>query len=129
MATRLTNGKKLLSCITLLIPLTGCLGETPTAKLDDATKNTTPELKPAPKLTAYRMQVGDVVDVKLMLNPELNDQVVVRPDGMISTTVSGDIPAYGRTVRAVQTDLEHAYSQHLNNPRVSLIVRSFAPTL
>ena len=38
-------------------------------------------------LPPYRVQVGDLLDVKLFLNPELNEEVVVRPDGMISTTL------------------------------------------
>ena len=35
---------------------------------------------------------------RLMLNPELNEEVTVRPDGHISTTVVHDELAYGRTV-------------------------------
>lgn len=117
-----------LPLLALLVCLSGCLGETPRRDLAEATKNMTPDLPPAPKLAPYRMQVGDVLDVRLMMNPELNDQVVVRPDGMISTTVTGDIPAYGRTVREVQKDLQSRYRQHLTNPNVQLIVRSFAPS-
>jgi polysaccharide export outer membrane protein len=120
--------KKKLSLLTLLLSLTGCVGEYPSHNLTDAPKGTTPELLLAPRLPAYRMQVGDVLDVKLMLNPELNDQVVVRPDGKISTIVTGDISAYGRTVHEVQRDLERSYGQHLAHPHVSLVVRSFAPT-
>jgi polysaccharide export outer membrane protein len=119
---------KFFPLVTLLFSLSGCIGEIPRTDLPEAPKGVTPELKMAPKLPPYRLQVGDVVDVKLMLNPELNDQVVVRPDGMISTTVVGDIPAYGRTVRQIQKDLESGYGKNLTQPRVSLIVRSFAPT-
>ena len=39
-----------------------------------------------------------MLDVRLMLNPELNEEVTVRPDGHISTTVAGDVDAAGRTV-------------------------------
>jgi polysaccharide biosynthesis/export protein len=120
--------KKFLPLSLVLFSLTGCIGEVPRTDLAEAPKGITPELQLAPKLPPYRLQVGDVVDVKLMLNPELNDQVVVRPDGMISTMVVGDIKAYGRTVRQVQKDLENGYGKNLTEPRVSLIVRSFAPT-
>ena len=65
-----------------------------------------PPAPPVPEPTAgyvthlppYRIQVGDVLDVRLMLNPELNEEVAVRPDGHISTTVVPDEAAYGRTV-------------------------------
>lgn len=114
--------------VAILLCLTGCLGEVPSKELVQAPKGVTPELPPAPKLPPYHLQVGDVVDVRIALNPELNDQVVVRPDGMISTSLTGDVKAYGRTVREVQKDLLGRYKDHLTNPNLSLIVRSFAPT-
>ena len=116
-----------LAMLVLLVSLTGCVGDTPRDDLAEAPKHITPELQYATKLPPYRLQVGDVVDVKFMLNPELNDQVVVRPDGMISTSATGDVQAYGRTVSDVRKDLEKLYSKQLANPQLSLIVRSFAP--
>jgi polysaccharide export outer membrane protein len=79
-------------------------------------------------LEPYRIQVGDVLDVRLMLNPELNEEVAVRPDGHISTTVARDELAYGRTVPELTAALTRAYSADLRNPRLSVILRSFAPT-
>jgi len=76
----------------------------------------------------YRIQVGDVLDVRLMLNPELNEEVAVRPDGHISTTVVPDEPAAGRTVPEVAASLRRDYSHDLQNPRISVVVKSFAPT-
>jgi len=78
-------------------------------------------------LPPYLLQVGDVMDVKFPLNPELNDQVIVRPDGMISTAFVQDVPAYGRTVAEVTADLEARYKKDLTNPRISVILRTFAP--
>ena len=46
---------------------------------------------------AYHIQVGDVLEVRLLLNPELNEEVTVRPDGHISTTAVPDMLAYGRS--------------------------------
>jgi polysaccharide biosynthesis/export protein len=59
-------------------------------------------MEPAPSsysanLAPYRIQVGDVLEVRLLLNPELNEEVTVRPDGHISTTAASDALAYGRT--------------------------------
>src|ERR1700759_4581285 len=66
-----------------------------------------PKLPPAPaepppesftaNLPAYRIQVGDVLEVRLLLNPELNEEVTVRPDGHISTTAVPDMDALGCT--------------------------------
>jgi polysaccharide export outer membrane protein len=79
-------------------------------------------------LAPYRIQVGDVLDVRLLLNPELNEEVVVRPDGRISTTVATDAAAYNRTVPEVAAELRQAYSKDLRNPRLSVVLKSFAPT-
>jgi protein involved in polysaccharide export with SLBB domain len=97
-----------------------------------------PNLPPAPmepeastftaNLPPYRIQVGDVLEVRLLLNPELNEEVTVRPDGHISTTAVPDALAYGQTPAALADSLRRVYSKDLQNPRVSVVVRSFAPT-
>ncbi len=79
-------------------------------------------------LPPYRVQVGDILDVRLMLNPELNEEVAVRPDGHISTTVVPDELAYGRTIPELTAALRNDYSRDLRNPRITVEVKSFAPT-
>lgn len=78
-------------------------------------------------LPAYRVQVGDLLDVKLFLNPELNEEVVVRPDGLISTTLAEDVQAYNRTPAEISSDLRGRYRSTLTDPQISVIVHSFAP--
>ena len=98
-----------------------------------------PNLPPAPleppadtgyvdSLAPYRIQVGDVLGIRLMLNPELNEEVTVRPDGHISTTVVKDEAAYGRTISDLTASLARDYSADLRNPKLTVVVRSFAPT-
>ena len=87
-----------------------------------------PTMVSAANLPPYRIQVGDILDVRLMLNPELNEEVAVRPDGYISTTVVPDELAYGRTVAELTAALRHDYSKDLHNPRLTVEVKSFAPT-
>jgi polysaccharide biosynthesis/export protein len=100
--------------------------------------STVPTLPPAPlepapatytaNLPPYRIQVGDVLEVRLLLNPELNEEVTVRPDGHISTTAVSDALAYGRTPAELADTLRRGYAKELTNPRVTVEVRSFAPT-
>jgi len=85
-------------------------------------------LGPSLPLPPYRIQVGDVLDIRMLLNPELNEQVTVLPDGSISTTVVRHADAAGLTVPALDAELVRDYSSTLQNPRVSVVVRSFAPT-
>jgi polysaccharide export outer membrane protein len=84
-------------------------------------------LSAAPALPPYRVQVGDLLDVKLFLNPELNEEVVVRPDGMISTTLAEEIPAYNRTPAQISAALKDRYRSTLTDPQISVIVHTFAP--
>jgi polysaccharide export outer membrane protein len=113
--------------ISTVILLTGCITETTRSDLAEAPKGVAPQEALLANLEPYRFQIGDVVDIKVMMSPELNDQAIVRPDGMISTTIASDVRAYGRTPAELQSDLVEVYSKHLVQPRVSVIVRSFAP--
>jgi len=79
-------------------------------------------------LPPYRVQVGDILDVRLMLNPELNGEIAVRPNGHISTPVVPDELAYGRTIPELTEALRHGYSKDLRDPRITVEVKSFAPT-
>jgi polysaccharide export outer membrane protein len=98
-----------------------------------------PTLPPAPaqpppdagnvsRLTPYHIQVGDILSLRLMLNPELNEDVTVLPDGHISTTLVSDETAYGRTVPELTAALRADYGKELKNPRLNVEVKSFAPT-
>ncbi len=78
-------------------------------------------------LPPYKVQVGDVLDIKLFLNPELNEEISVRPDGMISTTLAEDVPAYNHTAAEIAADLRQRYASTLPRAQLNVIVRSFAP--
>jgi polysaccharide export outer membrane protein len=92
-----------------------------------APRETNPVAGFASALPAYRLNVGDVVGIRLLLNPELNEDVTVRPDGMVSSIVAQDIPAYGHTVREVADAMRREYATQLTNPHLTLEVRNFAP--
>jgi len=79
------------------------------------------------QLNPYRLQVGDTLDIKFPLNPELNEQVTVAPDGTISTAFMSGVPAYNGTISDLTARLRQGYKADLSNPRVSVILRSFAP--
>jgi len=77
-------------------------------------------------LKEYLIQPGDQLDIKFFYNPELNDQVVVRPDGRISLQLASDIPASGLTPAQLTSTLEKKYEKELANPGITVIVRSFS---
>jgi polysaccharide biosynthesis/export protein len=101
---------------------------TSTANMLPAPPEPDPQTGFVSQLAPYHLQVGDVLDVRLLLNPELNEEVSVRPDGHISTTVVQDEVAYNRTVPELAAALRKDYAKDLHNPRLSVVVKSFAPT-
>jgi len=54
---------------------------------------------------AYTINPGDLLEVSVWKEPDLQRQVLVRPDGAFSFPLSGDIVAEGRTVEAVRQEL------------------------
>jgi protein involved in polysaccharide export with SLBB domain len=77
-------------------------------------------------LQDYLIQPGDSLDIKFFYNPELNDLVVVRPDGRISLQLAPEIQAAGLTPAQLTSALETKYEKELANPGITIIVRSFS---
>ncbi len=109
------------------ILVAACVSTPPISHLKPAPEGITPDMTYADTLPAYRFQVGDVIGIKFLLNPEMNEEVTVAPDGTISTQVADDIMAYGRTAKQLRRSLTRAYKDVLDHPRLSVILRSFAP--
>ncbi len=105
-----------------MLPLLGVLSCATPKNLQPATLQT-PQ---SPVRAPYVLQPGDVVTVKFYFNPELNEDVVVRPDGMISLQLVGDVEAAGRTPTALAADLTQKYVGELANPKVNVIVRQLS---
>ncbi len=76
-------------------------------------------------LEDYRIQVGDLLDVKFFFNPDLNQEASVRPDGRISLQLIGEVMASGLTVDELKTLLKQRYDTELKNPSITVILRSF----
>ncbi len=98
-----------------------------TAQLPPAPEVSVPVSGDIAELPPYRIQTGDVLSIKFFLNPELNEEVTVRPDGMISTAIVQEIPAYDHTPAQVTEALRKAYASTLRQPSVSVVVKEFAP--
>jgi protein involved in polysaccharide export with SLBB domain len=77
-------------------------------------------MKPPPAEAAsnYRIQVGDELHVRFTYQPEMNEQLPVRPDGRITLATTGEIVAAGLT----PAELEEASSKTLRDPEVHVIL-------
>ena len=70
----------------------------------------------------YRIGVDDVVQVSVWKSPELSVTVPVRPDGMISVPLVGDVQAGGLAPEEVAINVERLLAEYLREPKVAIIV-------
>jgi len=73
----------------------------------------------------YVLSVGSSIAVKFFYNDELNEEVVIRPDGMISLQRIGDVKAAGLTAAALAKLLKERYSEFVDSAEVAVIVKDF----
>ena len=73
----------------------------------------------------YTIAPGDQLDIKFFYNPELNETITVRPDGMISLQLIDEIQAAGLQPAELDQKLTDLYSSELRKPVLTVIVRSF----
>ena len=70
----------------------------------------------------YVIGVGDGLDINVWKEGELSKSVAVRPDGMITLPLVGEIKAVGLTPTQLQEQLTAALSKVLSDPQVTVIV-------
>ncbi|TKB91137.1 MAG: polysaccharide export protein [Nitrospira sp.] len=70
----------------------------------------------------YRLGPEDVVQVSVWKDEQLTREVVVRPDGVFSFPLVGDIQAEDCTVEEIRSDLVKRLTKYIPNPNVSVAV-------
>src|SRR5437868_2985864 len=74
----------------------------------------------------YLIWPGDELQVFVWKNPDLSVTLPVRPDGKISTPLVADIQAQGKTPTALAADLRTALGKYVQDPVVTVLVRTVA---
>jgi polysaccharide export outer membrane protein len=69
---------------------------------------------------AYRVGAPDQLQVVVLPDPVIERIVTVRPDGMISFDLIGDVPAGGRTVDEIAADIEKRISRFKRDASVTV---------
>lgn len=73
----------------------------------------------------YVIGPGDTLNVFVWGDSELSTEVVVRPDGLITTPLVEDLPASGKTPTELARTLEQRLSMFVKNPKVTVSVTNF----
>lgn len=72
----------------------------------------------------FRLGREDVVEISVFRDPDLSRTIPVRPDGMISLPIVGDVVAAGRTPEEVRTEIVQRLRDYVKDPTVvTFIVR------
>lgn len=73
----------------------------------------------------YLIGAGDVLNIFVWRNPEVSGSFVVRPDGMITTSLVEDIKVSGKTPTELARSIEKILATYLRDPVVTVTVNSF----
>lgn len=90
-------------------------GEARTSKSPDTVQETG-----AP--SDYVIGADDVLHISVWKEPELSEQLPVRPDGKISMPLLNDIPAAGLTPLALKDSITEKLKKYIADPRVTVVV-------
>lgn len=74
----------------------------------------------------YRVGAEDVLLISVWKDEQLTREVVVRPDGMFSFPLIGDVQAVDRTVDQIRTDLVQRLTKYIPHANVSAAVTKVA---
>jgi polysaccharide biosynthesis/export protein len=85
-----------------------------------------PELLPPKREQPYQLRPGDSIEVRFFFNPELNEQVQIRPDGRVSFQLIGETELAGSSIEEAAQRLETVFKKELSTPRISIQVRGYA---
>jgi polysaccharide export outer membrane protein len=75
-------------------------------------------------LKTYRIGPEDVLQIKVWQEPQLSGIVQVRPDGVITPDLIGEVQVNGMTPEQLRERLVAEYSKLVNNPLVNVSVQA-----
>jgi len=88
----------------------------------DTSKPATPEVTAIAVPDSYVIGASDVVAVSVLKEPTLSSSLLVRPDGMISMPLLGDIKAAGKTPLQLADEVTTKLKKYIQDPNVTIIL-------
>lgn len=71
----------------------------------------------------YRIGREDILDIAVWRDPDLSKSLPVRPDGLISLPIVGEVQAAGKTPAELESNIRNRLEPYLKDPKVTVIVR------
>lgn len=72
----------------------------------------------------YRLEAGDRVALHFLFNEELNDEILVAPDGNVSLRMVGNVAFAGHTIPELDETLTQKYDEHIAIPDLTVSLKS-----
>jgi len=91
-----------------LVVMTGCVTPDPISAQSSVSEQ------------GYLLGPEDVLMISVWKDEQLTREAVIRPDGMISFPLVGDLPAARRTVDEIRLDLAKRLARYVPNPHASV---------
>jgi protein involved in polysaccharide export with SLBB domain len=121
--------RALFLCLLVLALGAGCGGSKARPEADIAAVGAAGGSEPTwelPEPEPYRMTPGDVLNVKFFYYSPYDFSVVVRPDGMVTIPLMGDVKAAGVRPAELEALIRERYKDVLAEPEVAVMVMEFA---
>jgi polysaccharide biosynthesis/export protein len=83
----------------------------------------TPVAPPAVIYEPYRAGAPDELLVTILPEPVVQEDVIVRPDGLITIQLVGEVLAGGRTLDEISSDIENRISKYKRGARVTVALK------
>ena len=80
----------------------------------------------APKAGDYRLNPGDIIEISVWKEPELQREVLLLPDGNIAFPLVGTVQAAGRTPGEIQAKVEERLTRFFPEPVVTVSILQVA---
>ena len=83
------------------------------------------QLTTRPSPPRYILRPGDTLNLQYRLTPELNQTVVIQPDGFVDLNVASDLHLSGLTVSEAHNLIVQKEEGKLNKPELNLVLEEF----
>ena len=104
------------------------LGSCSSTSVPKLTQEEVPQFEAAANFPhgTYRLEPGDILQIRYLYHPENDQKEIVRPDGKIRAQHAGEVPAAGFTTTELESILEEQSKAKLRDPEVGVSVVEFA---
>jgi polysaccharide export outer membrane protein len=77
-----------------------------------------------PSKDAYQLQPGDILEISVWKETDLQREVLIRPDGALSFPLAGEVDANGKSVENIRATITERLQKYIPSPVVTVTVKT-----